>query len=149
MKYRRYCPPIPADVSKLSNAAYPAPPLGVKRTPQDYGLGHSANRLPIAPESTINNEMKILFYKHRFGFLSVAAFTLFTVAASLIPPRVFGNFLQDLQSQPTDNHSLFRLRSIAWISRPRITVSPHSSRYLIPIYERQRHPDGRTRKRPP
>lgn len=100
MKYRRYCPPIPADKSKLSNAAYPAPPLGVKRTPQDYGLGHSANRLPIAPESTINNEMKILFYKHRFGFLSVAAFTLLTVAASLIPPRVFGNFLQDLENQP-------------------------------------------------
>lgn len=102
MKYRRYTPPVPVDESKLSSAAYPTPPTGVKRTPQNYGLGIFAKRLPIAPDSTVNREMKILLLKHKFGFLSVAALTVFTVAASLIPPKVFGNFLQTLQNNPED-----------------------------------------------
>ena len=102
MKFSRYSPPTPVDESKLSNGAYPAPPSGVKRTHKDYGIGESANRLPIAPESTVNKEMKILFLKHKLGFLSVAFLTLLTVAASLVPPRVFGNFLQTLQKNPED-----------------------------------------------
>ena len=102
MKFRRYSPPIPVDESKLSNAAYPTPPSGVKRTDKDYGLGQSANRLPIASESTVNREMKAIFLKHKLGFLSVAFLTLLTVVASLVPPRVFGNFLQTLQNNPED-----------------------------------------------
>jgi ABC-type multidrug transport system fused ATPase/permease subunit len=102
MKFRRYSPPIPVDESKLSNAAYPTPPSGVKRTQKDYGLGQSANRIPIASESTVNKEMKTIFLKHKLGFFSVAFLTLLTVVASLVPPRVFGNFLQTLQNNPED-----------------------------------------------
>lgn len=100
MQFRRYSPPLPVDESKLSNAAYPAPPSGVTRTPKNYGLGISSSRLPMASESTVNKEMKILLFKHKYGFFSVAALTLFTVAASLVPPKVFGNFLQSLQTNP-------------------------------------------------
>jgi ABC-type multidrug transport system fused ATPase/permease subunit len=88
------------DESALPSNAYPAPPTDTNRLDKSFGLGKSANRLPIASEATVNKEMWSLLWSHKRGFLLVALFQLFTTAAALIPPRAFGNLLDTLKRNP-------------------------------------------------
>ena len=60
------------DESALPSTAYPAPPQDTKRLDKAFGLGKSANRLPIATEATVNKEMWSLLWSHKRGFLLVA-----------------------------------------------------------------------------
>jgi len=90
------------DESALPSNAYPAPPRDTQRLDKSFGLGKSANRLPIASEATVNKEMWSLLWSHKRGFLLVALFQLFTTAAALIPPRAFGNLLDTLKRNPDE-----------------------------------------------
>lgn len=97
---RFFKPPKPTDENALPTNAYPAPPTDTTRLDKSFGLTKSANRLPIASESTVNKQMWSLLWSHKKGFLWVAVFQLFTTAAALIPPRAFGGLLQDLKERP-------------------------------------------------
>ncbi|MFM8752848.1 MAG: ABC transporter ATP-binding protein [Actinomycetota bacterium] len=88
------------DESALPSTAYPPPPQDTKRLDKGFGLGKSANRLPIATEATVNKEMWSLLWSHKRGFLLVALLQLLTTAAALIPPRAFGNLLDTLKQNP-------------------------------------------------
>ena len=88
------------DESALPSTAYPAPPQDTKRLDKAFGLGKSANRLPIATEATVNKEMWSLLWSHKRGFLLVALLQLLTTSAALIPPRAFGNLLETLKRNP-------------------------------------------------
>ena len=48
---------------------------------------------------------------------------------------------QNLQSQPADDHSLLRLRTIARLSGSGFQVPPNSAGYPLPFHEGKRHPD--------
>lgn len=100
LKFRWHKPPKPADEQALPSNAYPAPPKNTERLEKSFGLQKSANRLPIASETTVNKEMWSLLLSHKKGFLWVAVLQLFTTAAALIPPRAFGGLLQDLKDRP-------------------------------------------------
>jgi ABC-type multidrug transport system fused ATPase/permease subunit len=93
--------PRPTEESVLPVNAYPAPPSGTTRLAKDFGLARSANRLPIASATTVNREMWELLWQHRVGFLLVALLQLMTTSAALIPPRAFGNLLDDLKRNAT------------------------------------------------
>ena len=88
------------DASSLPSNAYPAPPLDTDRLEKSFGLNKSANRLPIATESTVNKEIWSLLWSHKRGFLLVALLQLLTTSAALIPPRAFGNLLDTLKKNP-------------------------------------------------
>ena len=88
------------DESSLPSNAYPAPPLDTDRLEKSFGLNKSANRLPIATESTVNKEIWSLLWSHKRGFLLVAILQLLTTSAALIPPRAFGNLLDTLKKNP-------------------------------------------------
>ena len=88
------------DEKSLPSTAYPAPPQDTKRLDKAFGLGKSANRLPIATEATVNKEMWSLLWSHKRGFLLVALLQLLTTSAALIPPRAFGNLLDTLKRNP-------------------------------------------------
>ena len=88
------------DESALPSNAYPAPPRDTKRLDKAFGLGKSANRLPIATEATVNKEMWSLLWSHKRGFMLVALLQLLTTSAALIPPRAFGNLLETLKQNP-------------------------------------------------
>jgi ABC-type multidrug transport system fused ATPase/permease subunit len=60
----------------------------------------SANRLPIASEATVNKEMWSLLKSHKRGFFWVAFLQLLTTSAALIPPRAFGELLEELKVNP-------------------------------------------------
>ena len=94
--------PRPTDESVLPANAYSAPPRTTERLPKDFGLARSANRLPIAAESTVNKEMWTLLWAHRWGFFAVAALQLLTTTAALVPPRAFGNLLDSLKKNASD-----------------------------------------------
>jgi len=94
--------PRPTDESVLPVNAYPPPPADTKRLPKDFGLTRSANRLPIASAETVNKEMWELLWQHRFGFLAVALLQLLTTSAALVPPRAFGNLLDDLKKNASE-----------------------------------------------
>ena len=88
------------DESSLPSNAYTAPPLDTDRLEKSFGLNKSANRLPIATESTVNKEIWSLLWSHKRGFLLVALLQLLTTSAALIPPRAFGNLLDTLKKNP-------------------------------------------------
>jgi ABC-type multidrug transport system fused ATPase/permease subunit len=88
------------DESSLPSNAYPSPPPDTQRLEKSFGLSKSANRLPIATETTVNKEMWSLLWSHKKGFLIVALLQLLTTSAALIPPRAFGNLLESLKLNP-------------------------------------------------
>ncbi|MFM1937251.1 MAG: hypothetical protein RLZZ320_109 [Actinomycetota bacterium] len=98
MKWHK--PPRPTDESALPTTAYPAPPKDTSRLEKSFGLEKSANRLPIASESTVNSHIWNLLWSHKGGFLWVAVLQLLTTSAALIPPRAFGGLLEDLKNRP-------------------------------------------------
>jgi ABC-type multidrug transport system fused ATPase/permease subunit len=87
----------PYDVKKLGIATFDSPPKKLTRVPKDFGLDKSKARLPIANESTVNNELFTLFKNHISSFVLVVFLTLLTVAAQLVAPRAFGNLLDELK----------------------------------------------------
>ncbi|MEN9305910.1 MAG: hypothetical protein RLY76_1178 [Actinomycetota bacterium] len=98
MKWHK--PPRPTDEKSLPSNAYPAPPADTSRLDKAFGLTKSANRLPIASESTVNHQMWSLLWSHKKGFFAVAFLQLLTTGAALIPPRAFGGLLEDLKNKP-------------------------------------------------
>lgn len=94
--------PRPTDEKALPSNAYPAPPRDTRRLPKNFGLEKAANRLPIASGKTVNGEMIGLLWSHRRGFIFVALLQLLTTAAALVPPRAFGNLLDNLKSQSSE-----------------------------------------------
>ncbi|CAB5046516.1 MAG: ATP-binding cassette domain-containing protein [Actinobacteria bacterium] len=90
----------------LPPSAFPSPPKRSQRVPKDFGLGRASSRLPIAKASTVNREMYTLVMKHRRGFYVVAALQLITAGCALVSPRVFGNLLGTLSSDPKHAHIL-------------------------------------------
>ena len=92
----RYLPP----------SAFPSPPKRSQRVPKDFGLGRASSRLPIASAKTVNKEMFALVKKHRRGFYAVAALQLITAGCALVSPRVFGNLLGVLSTDPKHAHIL-------------------------------------------
>ena len=93
-------PPIPTDENALPTNAYTAPPADTTRLDKAFGLATSANRLPIASEATVNKEMWSLLKSHKRGFFWVAFLQLLTTSAALIPPRAFGELLEELKVNP-------------------------------------------------
>lgn len=100
MKLFNHKYPKPVDEKRLPASAYPQPPEDAARIAKSFGLERAANRLPIATEQTVNREMWSLLLANKSGFIWVAIFQLFTTVAALIPPRVFGNLLERLKSDP-------------------------------------------------
>ncbi len=98
MKWHK--PPRPTDESALPTNAYSAPPADTTRLDKAFGLTKSANRLPIASEATVNKEMWSLLRSHKRGFFWVAFLQLLTTSAALIPPRAFGELLEELKKTP-------------------------------------------------
>jgi len=98
MKWNK--PPRPTDESALPTNAYAAPPADTTRLDKAFGLATSANRLPIASEATVNKEMWSLLKSHKRGFFWVAFLQLLTTSAALIPPRAFGELLEELKVNP-------------------------------------------------
>lgn len=98
MKWHK--PPRPTDENALPNNAYAAPPADTSRLDKAFGLAISANRLPIASEATVNKEMWSLLKSHKRGFFWVAFLQLLTTSAALIPPRAFGELLEELKINP-------------------------------------------------
>jgi ABC-type multidrug transport system fused ATPase/permease subunit len=98
MKWHK--PPKSTDENALPTNAYAAPPADTSRLDKAFGLARSANRLPIASEATVNKEMWSLLKSHKRGFFWVAFLQLLTTSAALIPPRAFGELLEELKANP-------------------------------------------------
>jgi ABC-type multidrug transport system fused ATPase/permease subunit len=98
MKWHK--PPKSTDENSLPTNAYAAPPADTSRLDKAFGLARSANRLPIASEATVNKEMWSLLKSHKRGFFWVAFLQLLTTSAALIPPRAFGELLEELKANP-------------------------------------------------
>jgi len=88
----------------LPPSAFPSPPKRSQRVAKDFGLGRASSRLPIASAKTVNREMLTLVAKHRRGFYVVAALQLITAGCALVSPRIFGNLLGKLSSDPAHAH---------------------------------------------
>ncbi|CAB4657580.1 MAG: ATP-binding cassette domain-containing protein [Actinobacteria bacterium] len=84
----------------LPPSAFPPPPRGTARVPKNFGFDRSSSRLPIAGNKTVNKEMWNLLKSHRKGFFIVALLELGTAGCALISPKVFGNLLGKLSTDP-------------------------------------------------
>lgn len=90
----------PVNAAYLPPSAFASPPKYSQRIAKNFGLERSSSRLPIASEKTVNREMIALLMKHQSGFLSVALLQLVTVGAALVIPKVFGDLLGRLGTDP-------------------------------------------------
>lgn len=85
------------DQSKLGIATFDPPPNNTTRVAKDFGLDRAKARLPIASDTTVNQELLTLFKQHRNEFAWVAMLQVLTVIAALVAPRAFGNLLEALK----------------------------------------------------